>query len=116
MSSLPTPEIFIVCFSLVDRDSLDSVENFWMPKIRSVGKYIPIVLVGTQSDMRNATENGHISAEQGRKIAKSLGTEYYLECSAKTDMKIREVFEKTVHARIRHCKKKVNIIKRMFSR
>jgi GTPase SAR1 family protein len=87
-----------------------------MPKIRAVGKDIPIILVGTQSDLRNATENGHISVEQGQKIAKIMKAEYYLECSAKTDINIREVFEKTAQAKIRHSKKKMNIIKRIFNR
>lgn len=33
LSSIATSDIFIVCFSLVDDDSMDSVLNFWIPKI-----------------------------------------------------------------------------------
>ncbi|XP_061193397.1 cdc42 homolog [Saccostrea echinata] len=116
LSSLPTPDVFIVCFSLVDKDSLASVENFWLPKVRSLGKHTPIVLVATQLDLRKENENEHISAEQGQKICKNLGTENYVECSAKINLGIQEVFEKTVYAKIRHSKKKMNIIKRVFGR
>lgn len=114
--SLPAPDVFIVCFSLVDEDSLDSVENFWMPKIRSLGKGIPVILVGTQYDMRKTNEHEHISSEQGKVVAKRVGTNYYIECSAKDNMKIQEIFEKTVYAKIHRSKKKSNIIKRVFGR
>ncbi|XP_062568645.1 cell division control protein 42 homolog [Saccostrea cucullata] len=116
LSSLPTPDVFVVCFSLVDKDSMDSIENFWLPKVRSLGKHIPLVLVATQSDLRKENENGHISTENGQKISKTLGTESYVECSAKMNLGIQEVFEKIVCAKIRHSKKRINIIKRVFGR
>lgn len=52
LSSIATSDIFIVCFSLVDDDSMDSVLNFWIPKIRAISKHSPIILAGTQSDLR----------------------------------------------------------------
>lgn len=116
LSSLPNPDVFIVCFSLVDKDSLDNVEQFWMPRIRSLGKDIPVILVGTQLDMRKTNEQGHVSDEQGKFFAKQLKTNHYIECSAKMDFKIQDVFEKAVYAKIRHSKRKSNIIRRVFGR
>lgn len=113
---MPNPDVFIVCFSLVEKDSLDNVEQFWLPRIRSLGKDIPVILVGTQLDMRKTNEQGHVSDEQGKFIGKQLKSNHYIECSAKMDFRIQDVFEKAVYAKIRHSKRKSNIIRRVFGR
>lgn len=114
--SLEVPDIYIVCFSLVDKDSLDSVEEFWIPDIQSLDQSVPIVLVGTQLDMRKPFDSRHITSEQGQKAAKRLGADYYVECSAKENSGIRETFQKAVMAKIRNEKKKLEMIKRMLNR
>lgn len=114
--SLEAPDIYIVCFSLVDKDSLDSVEEFWIPEIQSLDQSVPIVLVGTQLDMRKPFDSRHITSEQGQKVAKRLGADYYVECSAKENSGIRETFQKAVMAKIRNDKRKLDMIKRMLNR
>lgn len=114
--SLEVPDIYIVCFSLVDKDSLDSVEEFWIPEIQSLDQSVPIVLVGTQLDMRKPFDSRHITSEQGQKVAKKLGADYYVECSAKENSGIRETFQKAVMAKIRNDKRKLDMIKRMLNR
>ncbi|XP_052698421.1 cdc42 homolog [Crassostrea angulata] len=114
--SLEVPDIYIVCFSLVDKDSLDSVEEFWIPDIQSLDQSVPIVLVGTQLDMRKPFDSRHITSEQGQNAAKRLGADYYVECSAKENSGIRETFQKAVMAKIRNEKKKLEMIKRMLNR
>lgn len=116
MISLEVPDIYIVCFSLVDKDSLDSVEEFWIPEIQSLDQSVPIVLVGTQLDMRKPFDSRHITFEQGQKVAKRLGADYYVECSAKENSGIRETFQKAVMAKIRNDKRKLDMIKRMLNR
>lgn len=114
--SLEAPDIYIVCFSLVDKDSLDSVEEFWIPEIHSLDQSVPIVLVGTQLDIRKPFDSRHITSEQGQKVAKRLGADYYVECSAKENSGIRETFQKAVMAKIRNDKRKLDMIKRMLNR
>lgn len=63
--SIEVPDVFVVCFSLVDKDSLESVLNFWVPRIRSEEKQTPIVLVGTQLDKRRTQRKGHILPKKG---------------------------------------------------
>lgn len=77
---------------------------------------MPIVLVGTQLDMRKPFDSRHITTEQGQKAAKRLGADYYVECSAKENSGIRETFQKAVMAKIRNEKKKLEMIKRMLNR
>lgn len=116
LSSIATSDIFIVCFSLVDDDSMDSVLNFWIPKIRAIAKHSPIILAGTQSDLRQGGQSGHIATAEGRALAKSIGADTYVECSAKSGSGVQETFQSAVMASIRYSKRKVNILKRVLGR
>lgn len=51
--SYPDTDVFLVCFSIVDFFSFDSVEHYWVPEIRHHCPKTPIVLVGTKLDLRN---------------------------------------------------------------
>jgi GTPase SAR1 family protein len=46
-------DVFLVCFSLVDPASLDSVRSYWYPELRKYAPSTPIVLVGTKLDLRD---------------------------------------------------------------
>lgn len=116
LSSIATSDIFIVCFSLVDDDSMYSVLNFWIPKIRAIAKHSPIILAGTQSDLRQGGQSGHIATAEGRALAKSIGADTYVECSAKSGSGVQETFQSAAMASIRYSKRKVNILKRVLGR
>jgi small GTP-binding protein len=80
----------IVCFSLADNseDTL-SHTSFYLKEIRQYGSDIPILLVGTQSDLRT-----NISAydQQWDQVADEIGAAAYLECSAKNGDNVNKVF------------------------
>ena len=46
-------DVFLLCFSIVSRTSLENVKREWEPEIREHCPNTPIVLCGTKSDMRN---------------------------------------------------------------
>jgi len=48
----PDTDIFILCFSIVSPTSFHNVTDKWMPEIHAAGLKAPVVLVGTQSDLR----------------------------------------------------------------
>ncbi|XP_048735596.1 cdc42 homolog [Ostrea edulis] len=73
-------DIFVVCFSAVDRESLESVQDFWIPEIRQIDRKRPIILVATQTDLRKE-DSDHITAEEGRHLAKQIGAFSYLVLS-----------------------------------
>jgi GTPase SAR1 family protein len=75
----------------------------------------PFILVGTKSDMKNdqaeinkLREQGQsaITTEQGENLAKKLGAIKYMECSAKTQENLKEVFDEAVRSVLRPQKKK----------
>ena len=57
--------------------------------------------MGTKSDLRDEVEHNKeeheskeiISKEKGEEIRKKIGAKYYVECSSKKQINIKEVFE-----------------------
>ena len=45
--------VFIVCFSLINEDSLDNACTKWFKELKSLGPKCPFILVGTKSDLRD---------------------------------------------------------------
>ena len=51
----PNTDVFLLCFSLVDKNSLANVEEKWVPDLRhkrSGWEKVPILLVGLKKDLR----------------------------------------------------------------
>lgn len=48
----PQTDVFLVCFSVVSPTSFHNVREKWLPELRQHNPGAPIVLVGTQSDLR----------------------------------------------------------------
>eukprot|EP00094_Tigriopus_californicus_P010803 TCALIF_10420-PA protein Name:"Similar to Rac1 Ras-related protein Rac1 (Drosophila melanogaster)" AED:0.15 eAED:0.16 QI:17/0.37/0.11/0.88/0.5/0.55/9/0/793 len=84
-------------------DVYDNVETKWVPELRKMGN-IPIVLVGTKSDLRSdGTVLAHlkslgnkspITCEQGQSLAKKIKAQAYVESSSQTKQGIKDVFHK----------------------
>lgn len=113
--SIEVPDVFVVCFSLVDKDSLESVLNFWVPRIRSEEKQTPIVLVGTQLDKRTQRK-GHISTEEGLSLAQSICASAYVECSAKDNTGVDVALYSILLASNKYSRRKASLFKRVLGR
>ncbi|XP_048734874.2 ras-related C3 botulinum toxin substrate 3-like [Ostrea edulis] len=116
LASLDVPDVYIVCFSLVDKDSMESVLNFWVPRIRSQSKHTPIVLIGTQLDKRRAHKKCHISTEEGLSSAQSICAAAYVECSAKDNTGIDVAFYSVILASNTCSRRKSSLFKRVLGR
>ena len=46
-------DIFLLCFSLVSPDSLSNVCHKWFPELQKHAQRVPVILVGTKSDLRD---------------------------------------------------------------
>lgn len=100
--SYPDSHIILICFAIDAPDSLDSVQENWIPEVLSFCLGLPIILVGCKKDLRhnsktleesNKTCQSSITTEQGEEVCKNIGACKYLECSALTNEGVREVFE-----------------------
>jgi len=107
--SYPQTDVFLVCFSLISRNSFENVKSKWLPEIRDNCPRAPIVLVGTKEDLRfDWQESGRdtVSEAEGQRMAKSLNATGYYECSALTQAGLYAVFDQAIRAALgKHNKK-----------
>ena len=78
----PQTDIFLICYSIDSISSLKNVKEKWVPEVRSHDPNTPIILVGTKTDLR-FEKNGIVESKDALELAKSVGIDKYLECSAK---------------------------------
>ena len=105
--SYPGTSVFLICFSVVNPASYDNVRLKWYPEVSHHCKNVPIILVGTQVDLREnestvqkLREKGKqpLSAEQGEKLKQEIKALKYAECSAKTQQGVKGVFDEAIRA------------------
>jgi GTPase SAR1 family protein len=87
-------DVIVICYSAVDRDSFENVKSYWVPEVRKVNKKRPVVLVATQSDIRDENNSDHVSDTEGQNLMKLINADYYNNCSAATNDGIEKIFEK----------------------
>lgn len=88
-------DVFIVCFSVEDKDSLENVKTKWIPEIKEYRPNTPYVMVGTQTDLRGSVTDitdACVKTQKGKKLAKKLGAVDYLECSSLESVGLDEIF------------------------
>ncbi|XP_042893757.1 ras-related protein Rac1-like [Penaeus japonicus] len=96
----PGTDVFLVCFSVVNKSSFSNVNTTWLPEIRrECGDKVPVVLVGTKIDLRKTVKPGAaVTKREGRRLAAQLGMNNYVECSAKTGQGCPEAFRIAIQA------------------
>ena len=101
--SYPQTDVFLVCYSIISQSSFQNVKTKWIPEIRHHVPEAPFLLVGTKIDLRNDQEvrqkvGDPLSEAAGHALAKELGARNYVECSALTQEKLKEVFDEAIRA------------------
>ena len=108
--SYPHTDVFLLCFSVDEPTSLESVKERWYPELNHHCPGTPILLVGTKEDLRDdpqvisrlATRGlSPITYRQGLECAKDIGAVKYVECSSFNDKGVQEVFLEAVLAALR---------------
>jgi small GTP-binding protein len=98
----PGTRVLVICFSLVSPSSLEDVQELWLPEIKERCPAVPYILVGLLSDVRDSFEERAeeyrsrgwepIPTAKGEEMKKVIGARAYIECSAKTQYNVKEVF------------------------
>lgn len=103
-NTYPGKDVFVICFSIVDRESFEHVKTKWILEIiHHYGKdrIPPVILVGNKMDLRddkttleNLAEKKQtpVTKEEGIALAEKIGAELYLENSSLTMKGVNEVF------------------------
>jgi len=105
--SYANANVFLICFSVVNPVSFENVTAKWHPEVNHFSPDVPVILVGTKSDLRTdegtiqkLKEQGanSITKEQGDELAKRLHALQFIECSAFTGDNLKTVFDEAVKA------------------
>lgn len=112
--------MFVVCYSAVDRDSFESVRDFWLPEMKkNMNRKRPIILVATQTDLRNTMDydcDVPVSTTEGTELAREMGALTHVECSANSPSSVKAVFAEVVQAALKYRKRKSNIVNKFLGR
>ena len=112
--SFPQTDVFMLCFSLINRKSFENIKSIWLPEILHFDLNSNYILVGFQSDRReeiksNCSEDSSsdfISTNEGLKLSKEIEAEDYIEISSKEQKNLNNI----LHSCLNIWKKKHDII------
>jgi cell division control protein 42 len=105
--SYPEIGVFLICFSVISPTSFENIREKWIPEVHHHCPNVPRIIVGTQIDLRDdpavlerlsQQKNRPIIPEQGEKLARELGVDKYVECSARTQKGLKNVFDEAIVA------------------
>ena len=103
----PNTDIFLLCFSVVSPTSFHNLTDKWLSEIRHHCPRAPIIIVGTQCDLRNDVkvliELAHynerpVTENEAKALTERIGALTYIECSALTQRNLKEVFDSAILA------------------
>ena len=103
----PGTDVFLICFSVISSHSFDAVKSKWYPEIQHYCPDVPILLVGTKSDLRTDSEIctrlankglSMVTVEAAKQCAIEIGAVNYVECSALSQHNLSSVFYAAVHS------------------
>ncbi|KAJ8275536.1 hypothetical protein COCON_G00072880 [Conger conger] len=105
--SYPQTNVFLICFSIASPPSYENVKHKWHPEVTHHCPNVPILLVGTKSDLRDDPEllsklkeqnQTTVTQQQGAALARHIHAIKYLECSALRQDGVKEVFAEAMRA------------------
>jgi Ras family protein A len=97
--------VVLICFSIDNPDSLGNIHEKWIHEVSNFCPEVPIVLVGTKSDLRHdaativelrKTKQHPITYREAVDAQIKIGARAYVECSAKLNFNVAEVFDTAV--------------------
>eukprot|EP00823_Brevimastigomonas_motovehiculus_P009561 TRINITY_DN9235_c0_g1_i1.p1 TRINITY_DN9235_c0_g1~~TRINITY_DN9235_c0_g1_i1.p1 ORF type:complete len:197 (+),score=60.13 TRINITY_DN9235_c0_g1_i1:74-664(+) len=107
----PQTDVFLICFSVASPSSFDQVLTKWYPEVKKHCVGVPIVLVGTKSELRNdsktqeelkAKELHMVTQEEGLGRSQQIGAMTYRECSVQTQDGVTTVFQEAIRAGVNY--------------
>lgn len=102
-----TADVFLLCFSVVSPASFQNVPEKWVPEIRTFAPHAPLVLVGTQCDLREDVKvliglakyrERPVDQAEAKDCVREIGAVTYIECSSLTQKNLKEVFDTAILA------------------
>ncbi|XP_045467745.1 ras-like GTP-binding protein RhoL [Harmonia axyridis] len=86
-------DVFILCYATNERNSFENVRTQWNPEIKHSCPHAKIVLAGTKAD---DVQNSQVLESEGKKLAKIIKADGFIQNSAKSRYNIDETFAKAI--------------------
>ncbi|CAL8333021.1 unnamed protein product [Lota lota] len=102
-------DVFLLCYSVVRPSSFRGLAQRWVPEVRRQRPDTPLVLVGTQLDLREdvqvliqlaRAQEQPVSTQDGRRLAQEIGAVGFAECSALTQKNLKDAFDAAILASV----------------
>ncbi|CAF3428798.1 unnamed protein product [Rotaria socialis] len=108
---IPYSDVILLCFSVVNPQSFQNAVTYWLSRARRSNSKIPIILVGTEMDLRSDLKTllildqqklKPVTEKEARARAQQMHACTYIECSALTEKNLKTVFDTAVLAAIEY--------------
>ncbi|KAJ2661232.1 GTP-binding protein Rho1 [Coemansia sp. RSA 1200] len=102
--------VVVICFSVDSPDSLENVQEKWIREVLEYAGKVPTLLVGLKEDLRHNQEivqqlqrdgQSPTTRDQALQVARAIGAHMYLECSAKENRGVKEVFTAAIKSTLK---------------
>ncbi|XP_054614055.1 rho-related GTP-binding protein RhoF [Dunckerocampus dactyliophorus] len=109
--------LILVCFDVTNPTSFDNVTIKWNPEVKHFCPNIPVILIGCKTDLRKDKESirrlkainqSPITYTQGLATQQGMKAELYLECSAKYQENVEDVFREAAKKALAFQRKHMN--------
>ncbi|CDO96153.1 unnamed protein product [Kluyveromyces dobzhanskii CBS 2104] len=92
-------DILMICYAVNSNVSFYNIEEMWVPEVKHFCPEVPIMIVGLKSDLY-AEDNisDFVDSFEAEEMAKRVGAFVHLQCSSKSQQKVREVFDTAITA------------------
>lgn len=117
-------DVLLLCFSVVSPASFQNVYEKWVPEIRRRCPLTPVLLVGTQCDLRQDVKvlielarrrEQPVPEQDARALADKIGAVTYVECSALTQKNLKDVFDAAISAGLRQSERRARRERKVLS-
>lgn len=109
--------LILVCFDVTNPNSFENVLIKWFPEVKHFCREVPVILIGCKTDLRKDKECARklkamnqvpITYTQGEEIRQQMNAELYLECSAKYQENVEDIFREATKRALAFNKKRRN--------
>ncbi|XP_040054131.1 rho-related GTP-binding protein RhoF isoform X1 [Gasterosteus aculeatus] len=110
-------DLILVCFDVTNPTSYENVLIKWHPEVKHFCRDTPVILIGCKTDLRQeeeccrklkATDQAPITYSQGEEIRQQMNAELYLECSAKHQENVEDIFREATKRTLAFNRKQKN--------
>lgn len=100
--SYPGTDVFLVCYSVDSKHSLQNVETKWLPELQKFAPDVPKILCATKADFRTNPPKkvSLVKKETVAQVVEENNLSAHFECSAKTEKGLKRVFDKAINIAI----------------